>query len=184
MPSRNVPPAVRAAIYFRLLNGEPAEAIANEYNVSPPTVIRYATDAALEIRLALPPSSDRSVRAFLYRTLKYQIAQSNPAIIGALIEASQASLGDAKEPLFTKREAADCPMSFRVTRTTSGKFNAIVERLNQTRPERVSVSELLREIIEAYTENATIPVSEAQILQTNQLADDIARVLKQHGYSL
>jgi len=116
------------------------------------------------------------VQAFEYEDNESIQSRLEPILEPFLEEASMASSGE--------RESADCAMATRVTITTERKFKAIVQEMSRNRPD-LTVSQLLREIVEQFVEQAVVPAPTVNIAEPMQIrqavTDAVTEALSRFG---
>lgn len=168
-----------------MISGEISRVVGRDYRISQPTTLKYANDVIEMLRGREDVESAPSLRTFLARSLKQQSFQyPDDSDVKELLEPILAPFLEEAEAIdFAEREGADSPLSTRVNSTTYGRFQRIVAQLALDRPD-LTPSELLREIIESYCEQAVVPAPNVHIADLSQLHEELSasimETLKRH----
>ncbi|ABO59621.1 hypothetical protein BSFA1_82000 (plasmid) [Burkholderia sp. SFA1] len=186
--AKATPLPIKVAIYHRIINGDISRVVAKDFRISQPTALKYAADVIEMLRGRDDVESAPSLRAFMARTIKNQSFQyADEPEVRALLEPILAPyLAQAETIDFAEREGADNPLSTRVNATTFERFQGIVAEMSVDRPD-LTPSELLREIVESFCEQAVVPAPTVNIADPKHfrdaLTDSITDVLRKFGIS-
>ena len=184
--AKATPLPIKVAIYHRIISGDISRVVAKDYRISQPTALKYANDVIEMLRGRSDVESAPSLRTFLARTLKNQSFQyaDEPEVKLLLEPILSPYLAEAETIDFAEREGADHPLSTRVSPTTFERFQGIVTEMSGDRPD-LTPSELLREIIESFCEQAVVPAPTVSIADPTQfrdaITDSVVEVLRKFG---
>lgn len=179
--------AVKVEMYHRLLHGQQVREIAPAYEVSHPTAAKYIADVVEFIKQQPEIANSTALRVFLAQHLRLQAFQyeGEPDVRAQLEPVLAPFLKEAQSLAGESRESADRPLTTRVSYSTELKFRALVTQLNESGRPDLTVSKLLREIVELYVEQGTVPTPPVAIDDRSRLDSalgDIKKLLTDYGF--
>jgi hypothetical protein len=179
--------AIKVEMYHRLLHGQQVREIASAYEVSHPTATKYITEAVDFIKQQPEIIASTALQVFLAQQLRLQAFQyeGEPDVRDQLEPVLSPFLEEAQSLAGESRESADRPLTTRVSYSTELKFRAIVTQLNESGRPDLTVSKLLREIVELYVEQGTVPTPSVAIDERSRLDSalgDIKKLLIDYGF--
>jgi hypothetical protein len=179
--------AIKVEMYHRLLHGQQGREIASAYEVSHPTAVKHITEAVEFLKQHPGVLASTALQVFLAQALRLQAFQyEGDPDLGVQLEPILAPfLEEAQSLAGESRESADRPLTTRVSYSTELKIKALVTELNESGRPDLTVSKLLREIVEMYVEQGTVPTPPVPIADRGKLdtaLDDIKKILIGHGF--
>lgn len=178
----------KVEMYHRFLHGETTREIASAYQISQPSAIKYINEAIEAVKQLAVVEANTELRVFLAQQQRVQYFQfEDPASgIAALLEPIVAPfIAEARASSSGERESADRTVATRISASTEQRLKALVLELNTSGRPGLTLSELLREVIEEYVEKAVVPSPAVNIAEPVQLqqeiSDAVIEVLARHG---
>lgn len=181
MALRNPPQSIKVAIYSAIVRGESGRSVAARFDISHPSALKYAGEAALYLRGLDVVAADPEMSKFLASNVKRQIDNDDVDTRNRILEIVQPMLEEVQDLVQPGEKGPTLTVSARVPESVFYQFKRLAIAEAARRGTEVTISGLLGEVLCAFVETGKVPASQSSFHHSDLIMDEIRAVLAKYG---